>query len=1016
MCYMEIEDYDRCLNMFNLALNDIEETKFMPRLIIKYNIALSHENSDELETAEEEYNVLLKDTPCDSNSYLFQIENYQTSHGKNLEAAISDLLLKLTAACHRQLGWIEYRRTYKDEEKRDEHLKKAQDQLTHANVIDSRDGQNYYYLGRVYGEQDVTNGQVASVSTHEGTSRGRKFGIVPNFYSGIKVNLIRHIRNAHEAFVNYRHSIDKREQNADTWCSIGALYQKQNQPMDALQAFICAIELNPKLTSAWTDLGELYEKNEQFQDALDCFKNAMKHDPVCPEPLKARIQFLEKELSMPIPTRPANQAPPFEKNIPCLKEAYEQPIPLELRNRQDAAYMKQFLNFQEREYLYDHAFWNLWVEFRTMEEDQPEEVYWDTPEPRPMEDLEIQVLELLRANEPALVKAEREVLECLETSEAVFKRNICEYFISDATREMPRVTEIMIQNLRDHGHLLESPRCYPYDFLPRVAFQNLPESFSLLSELYVSLDISAQEIMQMVSKRAILNNTYQPIFDDYAKLPVPPKEPKKVIATEEDVKTALERNERHPLLLKTPVLTIDNRKEAGSLELQRYLDNCTVACIRGLTGCLRLDLSLFSTKAVMETDGNQEIEVRTQYHIPPETNCDHASQPTWKCISEPTYTTVAKYAQYQSESFKHTLRNEAEKIKKHGGAGGRGPSPKRMKMSKQSHAPTPPKELKSIKFGTNIDLSDDTKWGKQINELSKLPAFCRLIAGSNMLSHLGHQILGMNTVQLFMKVPGCRTLAHQDGNHMATVNINIGPGDCEWFAVPYDYWGKMERLCEKNGIDYLKGSFWPILDNLLEEGIPVHRFTQKAGDMVYVNGGSIHWVQATGWCNNISWNVAPMNNNQLTMSIFSYEYNKLRLFKSQVPMQLLCWQLAKNVKFTNQLIYNNCKGVLIRSLAFCKMVHDFCVGHKKVIKTHARSPGEQSHFCMTCEVEVFSILFIKDISGKFHVFCVYCAKSQGLDDFIALQQFPFNDLVSIYEGMKFIPAVINNNNKQNFTA
>lgn len=40
---------------------------------------------------------------------------------------------------------------------------------------------------------------------------------------------------AHEAFVNYRQSIDKAEQNADTWCSIGALYQRQNQPMDALQ-------------------------------------------------------------------------------------------------------------------------------------------------------------------------------------------------------------------------------------------------------------------------------------------------------------------------------------------------------------------------------------------------------------------------------------------------------------------------------------------------------------------------------------------------------------------------------------------------------------------------------------------------------------------------------------------------------------------------------------------------------------------------------------------------------------
>ncbi|EFO95855.1 hypothetical protein CRE_14303 [Caenorhabditis remanei] len=114
MCYMEIEDYQRCLNMFNLALNDLGETKFMPQLIIKYNNALSHGNYNEFETAKEEYNVFLKD-----------IENDQTNHENNLEAAISDLMLKLTTACHRQHGWISFCQTHEDEENRDEYLKSA---------------------------------------------------------------------------------------------------------------------------------------------------------------------------------------------------------------------------------------------------------------------------------------------------------------------------------------------------------------------------------------------------------------------------------------------------------------------------------------------------------------------------------------------------------------------------------------------------------------------------------------------------------------------------------------------------------------------------------------------------------------------------------------------------------------------------------------------------------------------------------------------------------------------------
>lgn len=38
---------------------------------------------------------------------------------------------------------------------------------------------------------------------------------------------------------------------------------------------------------------------------------------------------------------------------------------------------------------------------------------------------------------------------------------------------------------------------------------------------------------------------------------------------------------------------------------------------------------------------------------------------------------------------------------------------------------------------------------------------------------------------------------HQENNNFCSVNINIGPGDCEWFAVPEQYWGVMNDFCEK---------------------------------------------------------------------------------------------------------------------------------------------------------------------------------------------------------------------------
>lgn len=62
----------------------------------------------------------------------------------------------------------------------------------------------------------------------------------------------------------------------------------------------------------------------------------------------------------------------------------------------------------------------------------------------------------------------------------------------------------------------------------------------------------------------------------------------------------------------------------------------------------------------------------------------------------------------------------------------------------------------------------------------------------------------------------------------------------------------------RHGVDYLTGSWWPILEDLYQSNIPVYRFIQRPGDLVWINAGTVHWVQATGWCNNIAWNVGPL--------------------------------------------------------------------------------------------------------------------------------------------------------------
>ena len=80
-------------------------------------------------------------------------------------------------------------------ENREERIRQAIRNLERATIIDPSNGQSWYYLGRCYSA----------------------------------------LRDVNAAFNNYRRSIDKSEACADTWCSIGVLYQEQRQFMDALQ-------------------------------------------------------------------------------------------------------------------------------------------------------------------------------------------------------------------------------------------------------------------------------------------------------------------------------------------------------------------------------------------------------------------------------------------------------------------------------------------------------------------------------------------------------------------------------------------------------------------------------------------------------------------------------------------------------------------------------------------------------------------------------------------------------------
>ncbi|XP_076685672.1 utx histone demethylase isoform X4 [Andrena cerasifolii] len=524
---------------------------------------------------------------------------------------------------------------------------------------------------------------------------------------------------------------------------------------------------------------------------------------------------------------------------------------------------------------------------------------------------------------------------------------------------------------------------------PVLKLESLCES---QPEQELSIEMDAKNIIEACKGQGLKGVPNCSILSDRSPPPAPPDPPSQRLTKEQ-------------LLPPTPSVYLENKKDAFSPQLQEFCLKHPIAVIRGLAAALKLDLGLFSTKTLVEANPDHGIEVRTQMQQTSDENWDPVmGRKVWGCISHRSHTTIAKYAQYQASSFQESLKEEREK------AQGIHTSNLSDSDSKDSTGAVRRKKnafglagrpgSKMLRFGTNVDLSDERKWKPQLQELMKLPAFSRVVSAGNMLSHVGHVILGMNTVQLYMKVPGSRTPGHQENNNFCSININIGPGDCEWFAVPDAYWGVICALCERNNINYLHGSWWPSLEDLYEENIPVYRFLQRPGDLVWVNAGCVHWVQAVGWCNNIAWNVGPLTARQYQLAIERYEWNKLQSFKSIVPMVHLSWNLARNIKVSDPRLFELIKNCLLRTMRQCCLILEFVKSKGVEVRFHGRGKNEASHYCGQCEIEVFNILFIREQEKRHVVHCMDCARKQSpsLEGFVCLEEYRMRDLMDVYDG------------------
>ncbi len=430
----------------------------------------------------------------------------------------------------------------------------------------------------------------------------------------------------------------------------------------------------------------------------------------------------------------------------------------------------------------------------------------------------------------------------------------------------------------------------------------------------------------------------------------------------------------------TPSIFVRTAEEAFSPQLFEFCLQKPIVVVRNLSSVCGMDLSLYSTKKLVQAHPSHPVEMRTQMEQMSNENWDPAmTKQVWYCTSSRSYTTISKYAEYQSANFAEACQAS------------------RTTSVNPDYDFSNKTTRRMIKFGTNCDLSDEKKWAPQLQELLKLPAWLRVSSAGNMLSHVGYQILGMNTVQLYMKVPCARTPGHQENNNFCGVNINIGPGDCEWFGVPNEHWEKVKELCEENGLNYLHGSWWPHIGDLVVAKVQTYRFLQKPGDLVWVNAGCVHWVQATGWCNNIAWNVGPLTPRQYNLAMERYEWNKMQRFQSVVAMTSLSWNLARNIVVKDEHLQRAIKATLRRSLDEIAETLDLCRRHGVSIRFHGRKKTETCHYCGVCNEEVFNLLLVKEEEKIPAVFCVRCAQrtDRSLKSFACLEEFSLEELYSV---------------------
>jgi histone demethylase len=114
----------------------------------------------------------------------------------------------------------------------------------------------------------------------------------------------------------------------------------------------------------------------------------------------------------------------------------------------------------------------------------------------------------------------------------------------------------------------------------------------------------------------------------------------------------------------------------------------------------------------------------------------------------------------------------------------------------------------------------------------------------------------------------------------------------------------------------------------------------------------------------------------------------------------------------NRQLFELLKFILHQSFKYIQLTLTYLeekFGQDIDIRKQLRTPHEPAHYCITCDCEVFNLLFVTEMDRKHVVRCLDCALQydKQLENVVVLYQFTLDDLQTVYDQFRLyiLPAL-----------